>query len=104
MDSFFFNITERRYKITDIFRSKEEYLRRVDISNGIVFVESKLCLKVHKPFHLKNLDRMVMIVMVKRGILLIEDHIEQKSEKVKESKIAIFCSSKQDLESACPEK
>ena len=42
MDSFFFNITERRYKITDIFRQKEEYLRRVDISNGIVFVESQL--------------------------------------------------------------
>jgi len=96
MDSFFFNITERRYKITDIFRNKEEYLRRVDISNGIVFVESKLLQSV-QTYHLKNLDRMVMIVMVKRGILLIEDHIEQKSEKVKESKIAIFCSSKQDL-------
>jgi AraC-like DNA-binding protein len=101
MDSFFFNITERRYKITDIFRSKEEYLRRVDISNGIVFVESKLSQST-QTFHLQNLDRMVMIVMVKRGTLLIEDHVAKKTEQVKEGKIAIFCSSKQDLSLSVP--
>ena len=96
MDSFFFNITERRYKITDIFKSKEEYLRRVDISNGIVFVESRLSQSA-QTFHLKNLDRMVMIVMVKRGTLVIEDHLTQNREQVKEGKIAIYCSSRQDL-------
>ena len=101
MDSFFFNITERRYKITDIFRSKEEYLRRVDISNGIVFVES-LLFQSEQTFHLKNLDRMVMIVMVKCGALIIEDHIAQKTEQVKEGKIAIFCSSRQDLSLTVP--
>jgi len=102
MDSFFFNITERRYKITDIFRSKEEYLRRVDISNGIVFVESQLSQSV-QTFHLQNLDRMVMIVMVKKGTLLIEDHITRRTEQVKEGKIAIYCSSRQDLSLTVPQ-
>ena len=101
MDSFFFNITERRYKITDIFRSKEEYLRRVDISNGIVFVESLLS-QSEQTFHLQNLDRMVMIVMVKKGTLVIENHISQKAEQVNEGQIAIYCSSRQDLSLTVP--
>ena len=101
MDSFFFNITERRYKITDIFRNKEEYLRRVDISNGIVFVESRLSQST-QTFHLQNLDRMVMVVMVKKGTLVIEDHIEEKTEQVKEGKISIYCSSRQDLSLTVP--
>ena len=101
MDSFFFNITERRYKITDIFRNKEEYFCRVDISNGIVFVESKLSQSA-QTFHLQNLDRMVMVVMVKKGTLVIEDHIEEKTEQVKEGKISIYCSSRQDLSLTVP--
>ena len=81
MDSFFFNITERRYKITDIFRQKEEYLRRVDISNGIVFVESQLSQST-QTFHLKNLDRMVMIVMVKKGTLLSKIILARKQSRL----------------------
>jgi len=42
MESFFFNITDRKYKISEIFKNKKEYINRVDISNGIVFLESKL--------------------------------------------------------------
>ena len=53
-------------------------------------------------FHLKNLDRMVMIVMVKKGTLVIEDHISQKTEQVSEGKIAIYCSSRQDLSLTVP--
>ncbi len=96
MDSFFFNITERRYKITELFRQKEEYLRRVDISNGIVFVECKLSQST-QTFQLQNLDRMVMVVMVKKGMIFIEDHLTQKTEQITEGKIAIYCSSRQDL-------
>jgi len=101
MDSFFFNITERRYKVTDIFQQKKEYMRRVDISNGIVFVESKLSQNVHT-FQLQNLDRMLMLVMVKRGTLIIEDYIAQKTEQVKEGEIAIYCSSRQDMSLRVP--
>jgi len=102
MESFFFNITERRYKVTDLFRDKQAYLKRVDISNGIVFIESKAYVN-SKALKIKNLDRMVMIVMVKEGELLIEDHLSGNTESIKEGNIAIYCSSEQDLSFHIPE-
>jgi AraC-like DNA-binding protein len=45
---------------------------------------------------------MVMVVMVKKGTLVIEDHIEEKTEQVKEGKISIYCSSRQDLSLTVP--
>lgn len=96
MESFFFNITERRYKVTELFRDKQASLQRVDISNGIVFIESRSYVK-SEALRLKNLDRMVMIVMVKKGELIIEDHLSDRKEHIKEGSISIFCSSNQDL-------
>lgn len=96
MESFFFNITERRYKVTELFRDKQASLQRVDISNGIVFIESRSYVK-SEALRLKNLDRMVMIVMVKKGELIIEDHLSDRKEYIKEGSISIFCSSNQDL-------
>ncbi|SFV61471.1 transcriptional regulator, AraC family [hydrothermal vent metagenome] len=96
MDSFFFNITERRYKVTEICKGKNTYRQRVDISNGIVFLENRSedCTEV---LRLKNLDRMVMIVMAKQGTLMIEDHLSDRQESVKEGNIVIFSSSRQDM-------
>ena len=102
MESFFFNITERRYKVTDLFRDKQAYLKRVDISNGIVFIDSKAYVN-KEALKIKNLDRMVMIVMVKEGELLIEDHLSGNTESIKEGNIAIYCSSEQDLSFHIPE-
>lgn len=96
MDSFFFNITDTRYKVTDIFKEKEAYLSRVDISNGIVFLESSLC-NTSKQIELKNLDRMVMIVLVKQGSVSIVDQLLELKESVKEGEIGLYCSSKQDM-------
>lgn len=96
MESFFFNITDTKYKVTELFRCKEEYLSRVDISNGMVFLESKLFNK-SKQVHLKNLDRMVIIVMVKEGSLSINDHIDDKKDMLKKGEISIYCSSRQDM-------
>ncbi len=96
MESFFFNITDTRYKVTELFSLKDEYLRRVDISNGIVFLEGKLFNK-NKQIHLKNLDRMVMIVMAREGALSIQDHIDDSKVSVKEGEISIYCSSRQDM-------
>ncbi len=88
MESFFFNITDRRYKIT-----KNENFYRVDISNGIVFLDiggkSKL--------HIKNLDRMVMIPVIKNGTLFIVDNLHQKKFISKNGDTEIYCSSRQDL-------
>jgi AraC-like DNA-binding protein len=96
MESFFFNITERRYKATQLYEGSKGYLNRVDISNGIVFLESKLS-KKHETVTLKNLDRMVMIVMVNSGELQIDDHIDEKRITIKTSEIVLLCSSRQDM-------
>ncbi len=96
MDSFFFNITDTKYKITQVFKKHKRYLNRVDISNGIVFLESK-CLIQNKKILLKNLDRMVMVIMVNKGELNIHDHIHDHAKLVKEGEIGIFCSSRQDM-------
>ena len=96
MDSFFFNITDTRYKVTEFFKGKEGYLNRVDISNGIVFLESNLQ-KYSQEVRLVNLDRMVIFVMVKQGGLKIYDALSKNEEVVHEGEIAIYCSSKQDM-------
>jgi AraC-like DNA-binding protein len=96
MESFFFNITDTKYKVTELFRFKEENFTRVDISNGIVFLESKLFNKT-KQVNIKNIDRMVMIIMVKQGSLTINDQINDKKESIEEGKIGIYCSSRQDM-------
>jgi len=96
MDSFFFNITDTRYKITQLVKENKGYLNRVDISNGIVFLESKLEQHSQKVV-LKNLDRMVMFIMVKEGRLEIEDTLANTKEYVHDGEISIYCSSKQDM-------
>jgi len=79
LDSFFFNITDTSYKVEG---------NRVDISNGIVFLDIH---GAHKQ-HIKNLDRLIMIAVVKEGSLSIYDKKEFIS---KES--AIYVSTKQDF-------
>lgn len=96
MDSFFFNITDRRYKVTPLLKGRYGHLRRVDISNGIVFFESKLS-EQKEEIALKNLDRMVMIVMVNKGVLQIDDHIDKNRINIKTSEVGVFCSSRQDM-------
>jgi AraC-like DNA-binding protein len=96
MESFFFNITDTRYKVTELFKNRQEYFNRVDISNGIVFLESRLLYRSEQ-IALKNLDRMVMIVMVKEGSLHIADHIGNNESFIGKGEIGIYCSSRQDM-------
>ncbi len=95
MESFFFNITDTRYKISEIFKASEERITRVDISNGVVFLD--VCVNLPKSFHIKNLDRMVMISVVKRGSLNICDNSTKHTFQAKDGNIDIYCSSRQDL-------
>jgi len=97
MESFFFNITDSRYKITEILKNKTDHITRVDISNGVVFLDISLNSQEELDFHIKNLDRMVMISVVKDGSLLINDSIQNQSYNSKNSDIDICCSSRQDL-------
>ncbi len=95
MDSFFFNITDTSYKITKLFESKKEHITRVDISNGIVFID--ISLRSHKELHVKNLDRMVAISVTKKGTFSFKDNIANKTYIAKEDEINIFASSRQDI-------
>ncbi len=97
MDSFFFNITDTSYKVTQVFKQKKEYITRVDISNGIVFFDIFLESHRDKEFHVKNLDRMIVIPVTKKGSFSVRDNIANKTYNVKEDSINIFSSSRQNL-------
>jgi len=97
MDSFFFNITDKSYKITNIYENKTEHIRRVDISNGIAFFDIYLKASSSQKFHVKNLDRMIVIPVTKKGSFKIEDHIGKKCFDVRDDNINIFTSSRQDI-------
>lgn len=84
MESLFFNTPTQRYKISET---------KIDISNGIFFYDTAL----PKTIKLKNLDRMLMIVVVKHGTLSIENHIDNKKHTLKENSITIYGSSRQDF-------
>ena len=95
MESFFFNITDTRYKITNLFEEDKNHITRVDISNGIVFLD--ISLKTSQKFHIKNLDRMMMISVIKKGKLEIYDNINSRKHILKNQTVELFASSKQDL-------
>ncbi len=97
MESLFFNIGDKRYKTTTIYEKGEEHITRVDISNGIVFFD--IFLKGGEPrrFEIKNLDRMVVVAVVKEGGFSISDNIGGESFSCGKDEAKIFCSSRQDF-------
>ena len=97
MDSFFFNITDTSYKITQLFENKKEHITRVDISNGIVFFDISLDASSAKEFHVKNLDRMVVIPVTRKGNFSLRDNLKNRDYEIKEDSMNIFTSSRQDL-------
>ena len=86
MESLFFNTPNQRYKISKT---------KVDISNGIFFYD--ISNRKTQSIKLKNLDQMIMIVVVKYGTVTIENHIESKREILRENSVTIYGSSKQDF-------
>ena len=96
MESLFFNTPSQHYQVSEIFQNSTEYLRKVDISNGIFFYDA--CLKKYQQsISFKNLDRMVMIVVIKGGRLEIENHRNEKKQRLKENMLLMYCSSRQDF-------
>jgi hypothetical protein len=98
MDSFFFNITDTKYKKTKLFEEKNKHITRVDISNGVVFFDIDLQKNEEINFHIKNLDRMVIISTIQNGEITLNDKIKNQNFLCKKDEINIFCSSKQDLQ------
>ena len=96
MESLFFNTPTQRYQCTELFKNSDEHLIKVDISNGIFFYDISLKNRT-KTIKLKNIDRMVMIPVLKRGGLTIKNHLEDKRYSIEENSVAIYCSSRQDF-------
>ncbi len=97
MDSFFFNITDRRYKLSQLYKKKDEHVIRVDISNGLIFFDVALSLQEEKIIEVENLDRMNFIVAVRQGKCRIEDKIEVKTFTLHQNNTYLFASSRQKL-------
>jgi AraC-like DNA-binding protein len=92
MESLFFNTPTQRYQIDTSLRG----VTKVDISNGIFFYDISLKNR-SKNIALKNLDRMLMMVVVKSGSVEINNHIETVTHMLKENSISIYGSSRQDF-------
>lgn len=98
MDSFFFNITDRFYKITELFKHNEQHVIRTDISNGLVFFDIALSLPEDKTLKLKNLDRMNFIVSVRNTECKVKDNLTNNTFNLLQNNTYLFSTSRQDLE------
>jgi AraC-like DNA-binding protein len=92
MESLFFNTPTQRYQIESISKG----ITKVDISNGIFFYDIFLenCTKT---ITLKNLDRMIMMVVLKQGIITIDNHIDNRQHTIRENAVVIYGSSRQNF-------
>ena len=97
MDSFFFNITDTKYKVTKLFENKKSHITRVDISNSIVFLDIDLQDNEAMQFPIKNLDRMVVISSINNGSFSLFDNIKNEEFNSKKDDVNIFCSSRQNF-------
>ncbi len=97
MESFFFNTGDRRYKSTTICKTAGEHITRVDISNGIVFFDILLKRNDRKSFNIKNLDRMVVITVVKDGSFKVVNNLDKSVIVSKKDETNIYCSSRQNF-------
>jgi len=97
MDSFFFNITDTSYKTTELLKGKNTYVKRVDISNGIVFFDIHINDFRNREIIFKNLDRMIIIPVVKKGSFKLYDNVEKTKYISKENSISIYASSRQNF-------
>ncbi len=98
MDSFFFNITDSKYKVKKLYEKNTDYIKRTDISNGLVFFDISLENNSSQSFPIKNLDRMIVIALTKDGSFSINDNITQNEFVTKEDNIDIYCSSRQNFD------
>jgi AraC-like DNA-binding protein len=97
MESLFFNTPAQRYQVSSILCTKTASLERVDISNGIFYYHGSLGRQSHQVI-LKNIDRMVMMVIAKEGKIQLEDHLSEQRYEVAPNHVSLYISSRQDMQ------
>ncbi len=97
MESFFFNITDTRYKIQKLYEDKNSYIKKTDISNGIIYLDINL--KDHDTinYDIKNLDHMIVISVIKKGSITLKDNLNDKTYHQNTDEIVIYASNTQDI-------
>jgi len=99
MESFFFNITDTSYKVEKLFEVDEEnYIKRVDISNGVLFLEIRLDDAQERRFNFSNLDRMLVISVMQEGDISLYDRIAEQKYTLTSNSVDIYLSSKQEID------
>ena len=81
MESLFFNTPNQCYKITNY-----SFFEQVDISNGMLFFDISTALK--KKIEFNYIDRMLFIILVKKGSATLED--SSQNIEIKENIVATF--------------
>lgn len=98
MDSFFFNtVNNRAYNATQLYKKENEYINRVDISNGLVFFDISLSSKLKHSIKIKNFDRMSIITVTLEGKVQITDLVTSTQYNLSKNNTTLFCSSRQNL-------
>jgi len=74
MESLFFNLSDRGYQHSFVYKNNSSYIKRVDVSQGLLFFDIEL---KDKKFSLsfKYIDSTLMIIVVKSGFLEMKNEV-----------------------------
>jgi len=90
MESLFFNNPNQNYNVNYILNDKNGYIKKVDVTNSIIFLDSNLK-DLKKRFYLKYFDPMIFIIASQKGFVRVKEH------KIDAGEIAIFATKKQNF-------
>ena len=89
MESFFFQADWDRFRE----RSLASGLNRIDVSNGLVYLDADSAVELAVPFDYR--DRMVILAFVRQGAILFSSTDGSDPERVKAGEIGMFISRRQ---------
>jgi len=105
MKSFFFNIADSSYRAEQLlYKDDENYIKKINISNGIVFLDIRLDCQEELIYRFNNLDRMLVISVVQNGCVQLTDRVSAQSYKLPQDSINMFVSSRQDIDMKLEQK
>lgn len=95
-ESLFYNIVENRYETSSILKNNKDYIKRVDISNGIVTFDIFLKNHQERSKDILYFDKMLAIVIIEKGSVTIINKSGNQEMTLAENKIHLITSSQQN--------
>ncbi len=96
MESLFFNLTGPGYQSAPLLDNGNGRIERVDISNGIFFLEIDIGARPPEPFAVRSLDRLLAVAVVRRGSVRIASREQECT--LTNNTITLLLSSRQEAE------